>query len=103
MNETINVTGNIILQQARETNTTEFTEHSDGSADLTSYSAGISAASPDLDKNTPSGYTSDWDPNTDSEFFIALNSTTNRIQIFTNQTSSLDHLYFINIHCCLFC
>ncbi|MFH0840634.1 MAG: LamG-like jellyroll fold domain-containing protein, partial [bacterium] len=61
-----------------------FTSNEKGFYNLSSNSASINTDIPDLNPNTPTQYTSDWDSDGRFAFKIAMNETNNSIQMFIN-------------------
>jgi len=94
--ETIPVTGNLLIDYISSTAVTLFTTDNEGYYDLSGNSTSITNAIPDEDKTTPSQYTDDWDSNT-PDFYIVMNESEHKIQMFADMISTTNYLYYVDI------
>ena len=94
--ETIPVTGNLLIDYISSTAVTSFTTDNEGYYDLSGNSTSITNAIPDEDKTTPSQYTDDWDSNT-PDFYIVMNESEHKIQMFADMISTTNYLYYVDI------
>jgi surface protein len=94
-NETINVNGNITLEDYSEYPATEFISRENAAMDLRNFSGSITAAIPNLQPGSMQGF-GDLDPG-NNVFYIMMNESENRIQIFANDSERSNSFYAFNL------
>ncbi|MBI4983638.1 hypothetical protein HZC32_03265, partial [Candidatus Woesearchaeota archaeon] len=95
--ETLPINGTLTVRDDSDTAVTQFGSSSRSAYDLRSNSTAISATIPDLNPDTPTQYTQDWDSGANYVFKIVMNQSTHRIQVFTNNSDNVNRSYLINL------